>query len=223
MRKRSMIMPVAGFLVIAAPALAQLDHEGDVGWTIRGGKLVPGRVVDNGMGETVLPGRRVFASEFIEVGPLVVTDEPGMAGEAGVFPNTSLQFNISGPVLAWDGGAFTSPSLETISVEFGPNSATSGAGAVPGFGIPIGPAGFDEHYEFFLNAPSGTGIYLLPMDFSLADPNVNAAKTLYIVFNYNDSELEHDEAIDWTVTNLVPSPDVGLAGIGGMLLARRRR
>lgn len=214
---------LAGVMACGASALGQLDHEGDIGLKIVNERLRSGRVVETPMGEIVKTGPRVFGAEFRDVLGVVTTDEPGLFGEPGNFPVTLLRFDVPNPVVMWDGTALNAPTASTITVEFGPNSATTGAGVTAGFGIPVGPAGFDEHYEFFLNSPA-IGIYLLELDFSVDAPGVVPADTVFVVFNHGHSEIEHDAAIDWVREHRVPAPGtaVWMGGLG-WLIARRRR
>lgn len=205
-------------------ALAQLDHGADIGLTIENNRLLIGEVVvlPNG-NEIVVPGERVFAAEFAQVGSFVTVDEPGIFGEPGVFPVASLRFDVSGPVLAWDGNMFSSPGSSTMNIEYGPLSVTTGVGPTGGFGFGVGPSGFDEHYEFFLNSPAPTGIYLLELTFELENTSFGTTDSAFIVFNWGLSEPEHDAAIEWVENNLVPAPgSVALLAAVPLCLRRRR-
>jgi len=215
--------------VAALPALAATSavaHEGDIGLAIIDGAIVTGIVEDGPGGEFVVPGERVFAAEFGMLGPDVFADEPGLFAEPGVFPDSDLRFDFAGPVRKWNGSSFDDgPAPETLTLEFGPLSATSPlAGPAPGFGIAVGPDGFDEHYDFFLDDPAGDGIYLLGIDLSSSEAGIGPADTTYIVFNHNLSEDEHDAAVAYVEDFIVPAPaGAAVLAVGMGLLARRRR
>ncbi|MCA9277682.1 MAG: hypothetical protein H6815_02735 [Phycisphaeraceae bacterium] len=222
--KRIRIGAVCALGVCVSSAFAQLDHGADIGLTIENNQLLIGEVVVLPSGqEIVVPGERVFGADFAQVGSFVTVDEPGLFGEAGVFPAATLRFDVAASVLAWDGSAFLSPSASTMNIEYGPLSVTTGGGPVPGFGFDVGPAGFDEHYEFFLNSPASSGIYLLEMTFELENTGYGVTDSAFIVFNWGLSELEHDAAIEWVESNLVPSPgSMAICAVAPLFLRRRR-
>lgn len=206
-------------LAVAGTALA---HEGDVGLKIVNGGIVTGIVEDGPGGEFVVPGQRVFAGEMFEFGGRIYADEPGLFAAAGEFPDSDLGFDFASPVQRWTGSEFAS-ATQTFTLEFGPLSATSPlAGSASGFGIGVGPAGFDEHYDIYLNDPS-VGVYLLALDFSSSDAGIGAAATTYLVFNNGEDEMVHDAAIDYVQDVIVPGPStLALLGIGATALRRRR-
>lgn len=217
-----MCLILAGVMAGGSTVLGQLDHDGDIGLKIVNDRLRSGRVLETPAGEFVKTGPRVFGAEFQDMFGLVTTDEPGLFGEPGNFPTTILRFDVPNPIVMWDGSTLSTPTASTITIEFGPNSATTGPGAISGFGIPVGPAGFDEHYEFFLNTPA-VGIYLLELDFSVDAPGVIPADTVFVVFNHGLSEIEHEAAIDWVREHRVPAPGPILCMGGLAWLAARRR
>ncbi|MEO1008671.1 MAG: GC-type dockerin domain-anchored protein [Planctomycetota bacterium] len=194
-------------IILAAAATAATAHEGDVGLAIIDGVIVTGIVEDGPGGEFVVPGERVFAAEFDLLGTDVYADEPGLFAEAGTFPDSQLSFEFAGPVRRWNGTSFDDvPAPETMTLEFGPLSATSPlSGSAPGFGINVGPAGFDEHYDFFLDAPANDGIFLVGINLSSDDPGIGAAETTYLVFNWNLPESEHDAAVEYVEDTLLGS------------------
>lgn len=206
-------------LAIAGTALA---HEGDVGLKIVNGGIVTGIVDDGPGGEFVIPGQRVFAGEMFDFGGEIYADGPGLFAAAGEFPDSDLNFDFASPVQRWTGSEFAS-ATQTFTLEFGPLSATSPlAGSAPGFGIGVGPAGFDEHYDFYLN-DAETGVYLLALDFSSSDAGIGGALTTYLVFNNGEDEMVHDAAIDYVEDVIVPAPaSLAVLGLGALALRRRR-
>ena len=206
-------------LAVAGTALA---HEGDVGLKIVNGGIVTGMVEDGPGGEFVIPGQRVFAGEMFEFGGQIFADGPGLFAAAGEFPDSDLNFDFASPVQRWDGSTFVS-ATQTFTLEFGPLSATSPlAGSAPGFGIGVGPAGFDEHYDFYLN-DAETGVYLLALDLSSSDAGIGAAATTYLVFNNGEDEMVHDAAIHYVEDVIVPAPaSLAVLGLGALALRRRR-
>ncbi|UYV12439.1 MAG: hypothetical protein NCW75_14205 [Phycisphaera sp.] len=206
-------------LAVAGTALA---HEGDVGLKIIDGRIVTGIVEDGPGGEFVIPGERVFAGEMFDFGGRIYADGPGLFAAAGEFPDSDLNFDFASPVQRWDGSTFVI-APQTYTLEFGPLSATSPlAGSAPGFGIGVGPAGFDEHYDFYLNDPE-TGVYLLALDFSSSDSSIGSALTTYLVFNNGEDERVHDAAIHYVEDVIVPAPaSLAVFGLGALALRRRR-
>lgn len=207
-------------LAVAGTAMA---HEGDVGLVIIDGRIVTGIVEDGPGGEFVIPGERVFAAEMFDFAGDIYADEPGLFAEAGTFPDSQLGFDFASPVQRWDGSTFVS-ATQTYTLEFGPLSATSpAAGSAPGFGISVGPAGFDEHYDFFLNDPE-PGVYLLAIDLWSDDSTIAGAETTYLVFDWEAAPGEHDRAIEYVEDVIIPAPaSLAILGLGGAFAARRRR
>ena len=81
-------------------------------------------------------------------------------------------------------------------------------------------AGLDLHPEFTLVDPLD-GIYLA--SFTASTSGFATSETFYVLFNLNESEIDHDEAIEWVEANIVPAPGA-LALLGaGLLVLRRRR
>lgn len=215
---RPAIITTAALAVIAGSANA---HEGDIGLKIVDGRIVTGIVEDGPGGEFVVPGERVFAADMFEFGGSIFADEPGLFAAPGEFPGSDLGFDFASPVQRWNGSTFES-AAQTYTLEFGPLSATSPiAGSAPGFGIGVGPAGFDEHYDFYLNDPQ-PGVYLLALDLWSSDPGIGSALTTYLVFDYDAAPGAHDAAIHYVEDVIIPAP-ASLAVLGLGALARRRR
>lgn len=204
-------------------------HDGDIGLRIVNNRIFTSAVIDTPQGSIVQGVRRVFGAEFIDFGGAPYADDPGLFAEPGTFPTSQLGFDILGPVLKWDGASFPAAPIpaETITIEFGPLSRTTPLAniVVPGFGINVGPAGFDEHYDFTLNAPASDGIYALSLRLWSDAPGIRESRPFYIIFNWNESEPTHDLAIDWARANLVPAP-IGVAPMlaaAAFAMGRRRQ
>jgi len=210
-----------GALSFVGAVSAQIDHEGDVGVTIRNNQLATGEV-DNG---TVVGDVRAFGSEMTLLGNAPFADEPGLFGESS-FPAMNLGFNVRNALLEWNGSAFVDPASEQMTIEFGPNSVMTPAnvgGFQAGFTMPIAAGGFDEHYDFSMPVGTESAIFLLELELT-SDTGVGTSRPFWIVFNNGLSEPEHDAAIEWVEMNLVPAPGaVALLGLGGVMAMRRRR
>lgn len=225
--------------VVAMGASVSMGHEGDIAITQMGGRVVTGYGDHGNYPNTYeFPGR-VFGAELAEQGGFVFTDEPGWLGPfdnvgEGFAPGTSLGFNIRRAVRSWNGDDFLGgPAAERFRLfDSGPgtNQALSPLTdvAVPGFAVVADAnvhalGGFDEHpfYELTTNTP---GIYLLELEIWASDPLVATSEPLWIVFNWDSSELEHEEAIEWAEANLVPGAgSLAVLGVGGVVACRRRR
>lgn len=216
----------------AQPAAAQL-HAGDVELDVINGKIVTGSHVDGPGGEFFDPNF-VFEAELGELIPNEV-DEPGFDNEVGTFPpGSSLTFHLLDTLRKWDGNDFDLIPTETMGVAFGSSLGPVTTPLVPsivdGFSLNVASDGsWHRHFDFLLNSPQSTGIYLLTMGLSSSDPGLRASDPFFIVFNQNDSEANHEAALEYVSANLVvPEPSTGvLAAMGVLLLGgaawRRRR
>lgn len=213
---------------IAGSMTSAMAHEGDVGLTISGGRLVSGIVDDSGGSEVVIPGQRVFAGEFGLLAP-GYSDEPGFFAASGEFlPDSRIGFNVLKAVRVWNGTDFTDLSTSRITLEYagGAFSVASPVSDVftAGFSFPVGPdGGFDEHLDMYLN-PDVVGIYLLELGLWTTQAGVAGSEPIWMVLNNGADEEQHEAAIEWTEANLVPTPaalTVLFAGAG--LMSRRRR
>lgn len=219
---RTTLTATIALAVAGSVAQSTLAHEGDVGLKIVDGRIVTGIVEDGPGGEFVVPGQRVFAGEMFEFGGRIYADGPGLFAAPGEFPDSDLNFDFASPVQHWDGSTFVS-ATQTYTLEFGPLSATSpAAGTAPGFGFGVGPDGFDEHYDFYLNDPE-TGVYLLALDLSSSESSIGGAMTTYLVFNNGEDESIHDAAIDYVQDVIIPAPaSLAVLGVGALVMRRRR-
>jgi hypothetical protein len=234
--------------VVALSGLAGMAsaHIGDVGLALVNGRLATGIVEEAGTPpvEFVSLGERVFGADFTLAGGEVYTDEPGFygsslsaGGENTIPASSSLNFRILGNLRLWEPATSTFSAAapgERLRIEFFGGAASRlsplDGSTVGGFSIPLGPTGgFDEHWDFFLDAAPGqtapgAGIYLLSVDIELDNVSGSRSEPIWLVFNNGLSEAEHDEAIEYVESNIVPTPGaVGVLGLAGLFAARRRR
>jgi hypothetical protein len=232
-------------LTLAAP-LAHA-HEGDIGLSFLAGRLTTGivEIPSPGAGEFITPGQRVFAAEFADLAGSIYADEPGffsgpLTGQTDptIPAGSRLGFNILGSVLRWDSAtqsfAAAAPA-ERIRIEFAAGALTRTSpldgSSVPGFSFDVGPTGgFDEHLDYYLDpAPGQTvpaaGIYLLTLELYLDGISGSTSMPYYTVFNFGLDETEHDAAIDYVESNIIPTPTTALilASTAGLAFRRRRR
>jgi len=225
-------------LIVASLAPLALAHEGDIAITNINNKVVTGLGDHSLYPNSFEFPERVFAGELAEQGGLVFTDEPGWLGPfdnvgQGFAPGTSLGFNIRSALRAWNGDDFLSgPASQRMRLyDSGPGTNQVLTPLidviVPGFAV-VSDAGvhqqggFDEHpfYELTTNSP---GIYLLELEIWASDTSIAASDPIWLVFNWDSSELEHEQAIEWTEANLVPTPTSAcLVLLWGATRARRR-
>ncbi|MFG0329130.1 MAG: hypothetical protein ACF8PN_04455 [Phycisphaerales bacterium] len=198
-------------LGVAAPVAAQHHHGGDVFLEVFGGRIVTSgiaEVIDPNTGdelsEILTHDTRVYPSEMGEFQP-GWTDEPGFDSGSGTFPvGSEVGFDIMDALLEWDGAAFVSTNL-TVSVSFANLSVGSGGGFVAGFSLPVSNNGeWHRHLEFELSDPSAIGIFALPLRLWSDDATIDASETFWIVFNHEDDEAAHEEAIEFAKDAYVP-------------------
>ena len=242
---RGIVAIAAATLGLAAFAPSVHAHEGDIGLSFLGGRLVTGIVIIPGPGtnEFVTPGQRTFAGEFADVSGSIYSADPGffsgplLGQSAPALPaNSSLRFNILGSLMRWDSvaGNFSAVTPgERLRIEFaaGALSRTSSMDGsnVSGFGFDTGATGgFDEHFDYYLDAAAGqtapaAGIYAIGLDLFIDGLAGSNSLPYYTVFNFDSPEADHDAAIEYVNSNIVPSPSGVAALVGAGLIAMRRR
>jgi len=184
-------------------------------------QVVNGQIVTN---------KWVYAAELGEISPNEV-DEPGFDNSSGTFSaGSKIGFSILDSLREWDGHDFENIANETMSVHFGtslgPVVTPDQPSVVSGFELPVSEEGeWHRHYDFVLNAPADTGIYLLQLQLSSDDPEVQETEPFVIVFNQNESELHHDAAIEFAELQFnqnIPEPSaLLLISLGLALLSTR--
>ncbi|MEO0715572.1 MAG: hypothetical protein AAFY58_01130 [Planctomycetota bacterium] len=209
--------------LVASPALASEDHdhehEGDVFLVIENDQIVTG-ILDEGVFET----ERVFGVEFGEILP-GVADEPGFDNFAGTFaPASEIAANFMSELTAWN-GTDLSPAAESLIFEFGPESFTSSTGFVPGIGIPVEANGeWHNHYDMLISDALAIGVYVMEMELVSTQTGLAGSESFWFVFNNGDSETNHDAAIDYVESVLVPTPAAAtMFAVAGVSILRRRR
>ena len=202
---------VAG--VSALDSTARADGElGDVWISSVAGTLVTGGF-DHTTGTVINPSQRVFAAEFgIDPAFPFSTDEPGFTSD---LLGSTMTVNLLSGLGRWNGAGFDAAS-SSLFASHGGQDASSASGGSFSFLV---TAGLDLHPEFTLVDPLD-GIYLA--SFTASTSGFATSETFYVLFNLNESEIDHDEAIEWVEANIVPAPGA-LALLGAGLLAIRRR
>jgi len=203
-RKLNKFIAIAA-LTLAHHALAGAPHS-DVILTVEDNAITTNSETPEGTTPT-----RVFGSDLINLAGFWTTDEPGFDSLPGTFPTgTEIGFVIEDTVRKWDGLTFDDVAVEQMSLEFsvlGPvfSPTTPGTEAV-GFNIPVQPdGGWHKHYDFYLEPPASTGVYLLTLRLTHTG-SIEDSLPLYLVFNQSESESIHDAAIDFVInTILAPS------------------
>ena len=184
---------------LADNAQGQDLHSGDIELQVAGGQIVT--------------NRQIYAAELGEIIPNEV-DEPGFDSSAGTFSSGSkIRFSLLDSLREWNGADFETIAEETISMSFGrslgPVTTPQQPGVVAGFELPTSSDGaWHRHYDFVLSAPASTGIYLLQLELSSSDSLVGATDPFFIVFNQNDTQLNHDAAIEYAELQI----DTGMPG-----------
>lgn len=199
---------IAGVLLSCTASLSLAQHAGDIYLERNYENRICTARVDQDSG-VVVHNTRVFAAEFGESPNF--TNDPGMDSEVGTFaPGTSIGFTIRKALRKWGGADFDLIPPEQISIRLatlGPVLTPMMDTPVTGFAMPVSSAGeFHRHPGFTLTSPAGTGVYLLELELWSTEGGVAASYPYWIVFNQNDSEVNHTAAIEWARSNLVGCP-----------------
>ncbi len=222
----------------AVPAFAfagGVPHGGDVGVAFVAGRIVTSLVEEAGFRGGLGTPQRVFASELgsIEFGPFG-NDEPGYTSNA-LAPDARIGFNILADLKRWNGSAFDGLIDETMQLARflgtpGEEASVNAGGFVPGFFFAQADGlGFiDEHLSHILRGSDiargfsdpSDGVYLLELELFTDAMGIANSDPYWIVFNLNQPEAEHDAAISYVETVVVPGP--GAFALCVMMLACRR-
>jgi hypothetical protein len=188
-----------GLSTTAGGALAQL-HTGDIVLDVQGGRIVTG-FVGPGQSEPYFP-EHVFPATFGEAPNF--TNDPGMDSRSGTFaPGALVGFTIRKALRVWRGGNFETIPAEQIRVRLGPLGGTTPILTPPtdtpvvGFAMAANSSGaFHQHPGFTLQAPAGTGVYLMELELWITTAGNAVSRPYWIVFNQNDSVINQQAAMD---------------------------
>lgn len=225
-------MKIAAIIACGAAASLALGHgeDADYGLAIIDGITSVG-LGDHDTGTITEFGERVFAAEMSLSGSNWFADEPGIfIAENSLPDNTQVSFTLTSALLFWDGAGAVDfvQSANAMNLTFGPASVSTAFDNNPVAGFSINydadqAGGFDEHFDYTIDASAPAGIYVLANSFSLsgaADSDV-----IFTVFNAGLGEDLHEEAIEYVEHVLVPAPGAtGVLAIAGLgVMSRRRR
>lgn len=228
---RSVLRTLAITSVLAVSPSISLAHDGDIGIRNLGGRidtvLVSGEPPSQVFGADT---ERVFAVELAwnALESAVLAEEPGYASNDSTVLGRSLRPDILKSLRRWNG------------TEFITTSTTMKTGKLPGFPFITTPATDtvtptnpfivtdDFHFDWVLNGATettGLGIFLVEMNLVDTSPTnpLLPSESFWIVFNYGEDELDHEAAIEYVETNLVPAPSAAAVLACSALLSRRRR
>jgi len=204
---RLSIALAASGLLLAAPdrAAAQHEHAGDIFVEVVDSTVLTGNLDE----ATIVHGHAVFGSELGELGAGFegFADEPGFDAEDGTFaPGTLVGFNIIDALRVWNGSDFSEVSPVPMDVWFpGFDPLRTSDGFVEGQLIPADDeGGWHHHLNFQLVDPEATGIYLLCLELVTEDADLDDSDPVYIVFNNEADEEDHEAAIEYAHDELMP-------------------
>jgi len=190
--------------------------------------------------EVPLDYQRVFEGELSILGPAVYGEEPGYNVPDGTFSGSgTATVSIRKALLKWTGSSFTS-TTDRINFQlyggaqsvYTPVSDPANPDTDPlgHFGWAIDSAGgFHDHPDYYLVDAATTGngsvgIYLAEFHADVDVDGLTRSYPFWKVFNYGESEEDHEAAIDYTLENIVPAPaTAALFGAFGAMIACRRR
>ena len=163
------------------------------------------------------------------------------ANATNLRPTSADRINVrfTRDLLRWDGDSFEGLSTgETLNLVVpGPNGDT----IVAGTNLPSFMGGPQElpwvstsdrlhlHTQTYLKGQNAStapldGVYLVGLQFESTVAGIAPSDEVFVVYNFNDTEENHETAVEFVETSMVPEP-TGLAALalGGTALLRRRR
>lgn len=227
------ILAVPSVLLAGPPK----PHHGDIGVSIVDDRLITSFVEGGGARVGLGAAERVFESELgsVEYGPFG-NDEPGYTSNA-LPAGFNLGFNILSELKRWNGSAFDGSIAETMQIARflgtpGEESRETSSGFVGGFLFASADENnfIDEHMSHVLQgapvtrgfADPSDGVYLLELELFTDTPGIANSDPYWIVFNMNQSEADHEAAVDYVRNVIVPAPASALAMCLAPLCVRRR-
>ena len=219
-------LTVAAACALAAPAAGQL-HDLDIVPTVGDDlSIVTNRIVTTAEGQSLAPDR-VFDADLVEFFGFPFTEDPGVNSPVDSFqPFTIMRLSIVDALRLWDGSSFDniatdpldSQTFITMEVDFGstviesPTSPNVRVEAIQFAVSSLGDLHVHPGHTLPQNAPDG--LYLLAFDLTNDDAGLAPSEPYYIVYNYNRTQTEQDEAIQWVRDNLLaPTPDLNGDGV----------
>lgn len=224
-------MKCTALIVCGAAASLALAHgeDADYGLAIIDGSVAVG-LGDHDTGTITEFGERVFAAEMALSGSNWFADEPGIfIAENSLADNTQVSFTLTSALLYWDGTGSVnfSQAAHAMNLTFGPASVSTAFNNNPVAGFSINydadqAGGFDEHFDYTVDAAAGNGIFVLANSFSLS--GASDSEVIFTVFNAGLEEDLHEEAIEYVEHVFVPAPGaMGVLAIAGLGMVSRRR
>ncbi|HRP62988.1 MAG TPA: dockerin type I domain-containing protein [Phycisphaerales bacterium] len=200
-------------LISLAVSTVHAQHTGDVVLTIENSAIVTAAVQSGG--GPIVP-TRVWAAEFGALAPNF-TDDPGFDAPAGTFnPNAAVGIAIRKALRKWNPASQHFDEIPTERLQITRSSLTiqtplqdpQPRESLPSLQLGLASSGgvIHVHPWYTLTAPHGMGVYLLELEAWVSTTGIDRSEPFWIVFNQNDTEQNHDEAIAWAVKNLADSP-----------------
>lgn len=217
-------------LAISSILLASGAASADVGFRIGGNRLVTWFEDDDAPpGENWVAPSRLFDGDLNLVSGIITTNEPGFNGEDGTLTGFHLGFNIQAAARVWDvaGQNFNtfSPLTLTMSAPLVGGIATpvsDPASPIVGPSVLVSAGEFDFHYDYTLNGIT-PGLYLLKLQITTDKPGIAPSLPYYVIEDYGMPIQEHEAALAWVQSNLLPAPGAGIAILLCAPIACRRR
>lgn len=202
-------MLVAVTFVSSAHAGAT-PHGGDIFLGVDRGAIYTGHIESDA---SVTAPVYVFAAEFGDGGNPTFTSNPGFDCYLGTFPvGSRVGWNALDGIKVWNGNGFIDAPGERFTISF--TAALQQIvedNAVAGFDLAVqADGGYHRHFTFALSrsdaSPPTPGVYLLNLEMYSTSPSLDPTEPFWLVFNFGDSEANHDAAIAWAQEHFVSPP-----------------
>jgi hypothetical protein len=215
-----MRVPITIFACCAlqVSAAAQTEHR-DIHVTEEDGRLVTGAVQFDEPGQPVTDGVRIFVRDMGELGVAQYTDDPGFnAFSATLTQDMDVFFDVIDALRLWDPVAEDFETISPVQLEI---SRFSYVGLTPttAGGFLDGPriadtgasGGFHQHFDFFLDTPAPSGIYVMTILLHTDNPAVGPSESVFVLFRYQDPSdpdppISYDGPVAYLESQLAPPP-----------------